>query len=66
MKHDGFLVLIFLALGLIIPAIVFMRVYSVAFSGLRSSTPSKDAGTPNESAESARIKNQQPDEKENT
>lgn len=48
MKHDGLLIAIFLILGLVIPAIVFMRVYSTAFSGMDSSNNRAQNNAPTE------------------
>lgn len=37
MHHEGILVFIFLALVLLFPIAIFVRVYGVTYSGLRSS-----------------------------
>ena len=41
MHHEGILIFIFLALVLLFPIIIFLRVYGVTYSGLRSSGYSK-------------------------
>ena len=41
MQHDGIFIFIFLALVLLFPIIIFLRVYGVTFAGLRSSGYSK-------------------------
>lgn len=43
MQHDGFLILIFVVLGLVVPGVVFLRVYSTAFSGLDKSSKAAQA-----------------------
>lgn len=39
--HDGILIFIFLALVLLFPIAIFVRVYGVTYSGLRTSGSSK-------------------------
>jgi hypothetical protein len=45
MQHEGILVFIFLALVLLFPIAIFLRVYGVTFSGLRASGSPKKAST---------------------
>lgn len=63
MQHDGILVIIFLVLGLVIPAVVFMRVYSTAFSGLNSKSPSPKS-TMDETARPEQVQAQETVEKD--
>jgi hypothetical protein len=43
MKHDGFLIAIFLAVALVIPVIIVMRMYGTVFSGLKKADSKKSA-----------------------
>jgi hypothetical protein len=47
MKHDGFLIAIFLIVALVIPVIIVMRMYGTVFSGLRKSDSKNSAAGEN-------------------
>lgn len=46
MQHDGFLIIIFLVLALVIPAVIFFRIYKTISSGARSKSSSEKAAIP--------------------
>lgn len=43
MQHDGFLIVIFLVLALVIPAVIFFRIYKTISSGARAKPSSNNA-----------------------
>lgn len=40
MQHDGFLIVIFFVLALVVPGLIFMRVYGTAVAGVNSTKSS--------------------------
>ena len=50
MHHEGILIFIFLALVLLFPIIIFLRVYGLTYSGLRTSGYSKKPAAQHEGA----------------
>ena len=64
MQHEGILIFIFLALVLLFPIIIFLRVYGMTYSGLRASGYSKKPlAQPDETTETEQISEKQPEQK---
>ncbi len=64
MHHEGILIFIFLALVLLFPIIIFVRVYGMTYSGLRASGFSKKpANQPDETMETEQVSEKQPEQK---
>jgi hypothetical protein len=65
MHHEGILIFIFLALVLLFPIIIFIRVYGVTYSGLRASGHSKKpVAQPDDTAKSQQIPEKQAEQKQ--
>lgn len=66
MHHEGILIFIFLALVLLFPVIIFIRIYGITYSGLRSSGYSKKpSAQPDETTEAEQITGKQADQEQN-
>ena len=65
MHHEGILIFIFLALVLLFPIIIFVRVYGMTYSGLRASGYSKKPlAQPDETTETEQITEKQADQEQ--